>query len=147
MTNGPMVSTPRQFGSLEFTLSATKAVYKQGEPVKFVFSVRNTSSQVINATGSGCIVLSKITQGNTVVGPEGGLCPGAGYIVPLSPGETKSFEDTWLQTNVQGNQVAPGQYTVIYWLTAGQVDTISLTQAEAEQHLAANPIEIALQTQ
>ncbi|HEV2472580.1 MAG TPA: hypothetical protein VGS41_07955 [Chthonomonadales bacterium] len=128
--NGPVVSTPRAFDSLSFSLSSPKSIYAAGEPVPLAFAVTNVSDHAITVVGGGCFIRMSILEGTTVIGPEPGGCGAAGYTFTLGPGQVREFPASWDQKDIQAAQVPPATYTVVVWLTAGVVDGSNVSRPD-----------------
>jgi len=143
--NGPVVSTPRQFGSLEFTLSATKAVYARGEQVPLTFTVKNVGTQTITATIGACDFFgTKVTQAGNLVWQKSGGCGASTVQVTIMPGETKTYSYAWDQKDLQGNSVGSGRYTIKSWFNGFNEPTLPAGNQETNEF--ANPIDIIIQT-
>lgn len=138
-----------RFSMLQFGLSSTKAVYARGEAVPLTFTVKNTGTNpVAFVFGSGSTHTFKVEQsGQLVFQPFFG---GGAVItqISLAAGETKALSDSltrWTQVDMQGNQVADGQYTIRAYLVECGVDGATVTAEEAERDLAAEPALITIQ--
>lgn len=150
MANGPVVSNPRQFGSLEFTLSATKAVYARGEQVPLTFTVKNVGMQTVNVTIATPAFDATITQNNQLVwqyttSPLAGGGTGVIRTISIDPGVAETLDFTWDQKDQQGNSVMSGRYVVKAWFYPRSIDNTSVSQIQVESDLASNPIQIVTQ--
>jgi hypothetical protein len=145
--NGLVRSPSRQFGNLEFSLSAPKTIYARGENVPLTFTVKNIGTQTITADfGSPFPYTMQITQGKQVVREyPPGTTPMVGLRLTFAPGETKTFTKAWDQHYaLQSLEASPGPYQVNAWLRADQIDSTSFPQEQAKVQLSANPINITL---
>jgi len=140
-------SIPRQFGDLEFTLSAPKTMYARGENVPLTLSVKNVGTQTITAHfGSPVAQVLQVKQGSQVIWefPQGTAA--VGMTLTFAPGETRTFAQDWDQRYSQGGPTAaPGPYQVEAWLNSLQIGNTLYTREVAQVQLNANPIGIAIQ--
>jgi hypothetical protein len=124
-------------------LTTTKATFARGEQVPLTFQVKNDSSQAVTAIGGGCLSLYQIIQGGQDITPGVG-CAASGFSVTLAPGETKTYNIVLDQRDNNGNFLPAGQDTIKVWFTATNVNGTRMTDSEAQQNLAANPIQITV---
>jgi hypothetical protein len=145
--DGPVRSVPRQFGGLEFTLSAPKSRYARGENVPLTLSVKNLGTQTLTAHfGRPVAQVLQVKQGSQVIWefPQG--TAGVGMTLQFAPGETKTFTENWDQfRNQPGPTVPSGIYSVEAWLNSLQIGSTLYTQEEAQAQLKANPISVTIQ--
>lgn len=62
----------------------------------------------------------------------------------FASGETRTFNGSWDQTDLQGQPVTTGQYSVKMWFYADTIDGVNFSLAERESQLAAAPITITI---
>ncbi len=118
--------------SLQFTLTTNKTAYAQGEPVYSTFTVTNTGQQTI----SDQLDLPydfQVIQGSRVIywlsrDPNLGFGACCTTVPPLASGQSFIYStnptqnDGWNQKDLQGNQVAPGQYTLVAWWVPASIN-------------------------
>ncbi|MGD0644202.1 MAG: BsuPI-related putative proteinase inhibitor [Candidatus Bathyarchaeia archaeon] len=108
-------------GNLELNMTLGKTVYSLSEPVNLTLTITNISNQTINFTHTGLDFDFQVYNGtNNLVYQWSNLKAIAQFItiIPLSAGESRSTNFTWLQTcsfnaSVEGDQVSPGTYNII----------------------------------
>jgi hypothetical protein len=147
LVNSQARSLSRQFGNLEFNLSAPKTLYTRGENVPLTFTIKNISTQTVTAGfGSPFPYDIQVTQGKQVLWEfPPGTVPVVALRLTFAPGETKTFTQAWDQHySLQGPDAPPGPYQVHAWLRADQIDSASFLPEEAKVQLRANPINITL---
>jgi hypothetical protein len=137
-------SASRQFG-FEFALTTPKAAFSRGEQVPFTFTVKNTTNiSIVTTYPTSSIFMMQATLDGQVkwFDPQGGFEP-----KPLTyvPGETKTFNVTWPQTDINGVAVPVGVYTVAAWVPAISINGTVISPQYAQANLAAAPIQITLQ--
>ena len=135
--------SPRQVGSLEFTLMTTKATFTRGESVPLTFSVKNIGSQTEDARLGACDWFeTKVSSGSQAVWQESHThgCGSVVQPVSIAPGETKTYTYDWPQTDENRVQVPAGHYTLTSWYQPA--NTTDLPIENRETNGAANPIQI-----
>ena len=141
-------SAPRQSGSLEYALTTTKMTFAKGEQVSLTFTVRNVSMQTVNVELGTCDWFdTKVVNGSQVLW-EKRLTHGCGASVnPLSiaPGEIKTFNYSWPQTDQQGNPAPAGQYAIKSWFQPYNSTDPNLSPGNQEANEYAYPIQISVQ--
>jgi hypothetical protein len=149
--NVPVVSSPRQFGNLQFTEAADKSVYAPGEPVQLTFTYQNVGTQSMTFA-THCKPLDyKVFQGGTLVYHWNGGASGCGGTTPvtLAPGESATLQATWSQISDTGTQVPSSQYTIKMWLSTSSSPNNGgipdIAQGNPETNTAADPIQITIQ--
>ena len=146
--NGPVVSTPRQFDNLVFTLSVPKATYAKGEQVPLTFTVKNVGTQTLAVGLGACDWFdTKVITGSRLLWQKSVGSGCGGHVQPLSiaPGETKTFNYSWLQIDQQGIQVPTGQYSIKSWFQPMSPADPNPSPEKQEANEFANPIQITLQ--
>jgi hypothetical protein len=127
----------RRFGPFEFELTTTNTTFTRGESVPVTFAVRNVSSKTVNVVVPGCIILHKITLGSQDITP-GINCAGDIQSYSFAPNETKTYTDDY------EHEVQAGQNTIKVWYHADNIDGTIMTDAQTEQNLYANPIQVTV---
>lgn len=142
--SGPVTSRPRQFGSLQFTLSAPKATYAFGEAVPLTLAIKNVGTQPLSMVrASSQLYDIQVTQGEMVVWQQSLVSTYHKSVdmMVFAPNETKIYSvDTvkspeatsWRQKDLQGSPVPAGQYTIRFWLTPGTMNGAAITDAEQD---------------
>jgi hypothetical protein len=137
-----------QFGLLDFAAASDKAVFAHGEPVGFTFTVTNTGSKAVTVSGTGFFSSADPVPVAARV-EKNGQAPiwvvtnnGVGTSVVIGPGESKTGRAFWDQTDSNGAQVQPGDYTVTVMLAADRIDAQTFTQLT--ESLGARPITVML---
>jgi hypothetical protein len=108
-------------GNLELNMTLGKTVYSLGEPLNLTLTITNISNQTINFTHTGLDFDFQVYNGtNNLVYQWSNFKAIAQFItiIPLSAGESRSANFTWLQTcsfnaSVEGDPVSPGTYSII----------------------------------
>lgn len=101
-------------------VKAQKSPTPLGQPVEFVYAIRNRGSQPVTYTFSSAKqfdVWVKLGDKEIFRHSKGRVYATAITRLTLRPGETKTFAARWDQRDEKGNQVGPGVYTVFAQLT------------------------------
>jgi LPXTG-motif cell wall-anchored protein len=125
---------------VKVTLATDKATYAPGEPVNLTLSVTNNGSQPADLLFNNGQEIDYFAMQN---GQEvwrwsiGKFFTQNVHTVTLAPGETKTYEDQWLQI-ANGGQAPDGQYEMSGVVTTGpglpsNVVTITIGSAPAGQ--------------
>jgi hypothetical protein len=144
--SGPIVSTPRQFSPFQLTVSANRATYSRGEPIPLTLTVRNISTQPVTAISNfaffvgGRVTLHGRTVWDTTLGNHAAVIGNLSF----QPGETRSFALNWDQTDLQGNSVAIGQYTLKLWFAPDTINGTDVSAQAAEANWSANDIAVTI---
>ncbi|HET6384498.1 MAG TPA: BsuPI-related putative proteinase inhibitor [Armatimonadota bacterium] len=151
---GVPTATPRggsQAFPFAFTLTTDKTSYIRSEVVHATFTVTNNgtetayySSPAIDATVSqNGQVFWQISKGGEF--SPGGTSDQGVISATLSPGQSAPFKVDWDQRDQQGNYVAPGQYTLLVWLSSGAQEGSVHAPQPYQTTLAAPPVTITIQ--
>jgi hypothetical protein len=148
-STAPVTSPARQFGTLRFSLSASRATYARAEPVQITFVVRNVGAAPVTIDFVGATYATQVTRGDDVIVTFPQLIGGSvGAHETIMPGQTVTIPDTWDQTvPATGAPAPPGAYTVNAWLPATAVDGAVLSPESARSGLAANSIAFTIDGQ
>lgn len=137
------ITTTGHYKSLLFTLT-TQNAYARGQKLSYVFTAQNTDTQPVQASINAAGTDASISQGSSVLwqSTKVGSFPGGSFNVTFAPGETKTFNGTWDQTDLQGAAVPSGQYSLKVWLLASDVNHALVSDAQTQ--LSASPVQITI---
>ena len=119
---GPVVRADRTVGDLRLEMTVAKASFQPGEPVGITMRVINVSGAPVTVTTGG-------QQYDVLVRQRGALVwqwshdkafTQAVRTIEMPPGDTRSYQTSWDQRDLQGRAVEPGAYEVSCVLMTGQ---------------------------
>lgn len=144
-TTYPILSAPKRFGTLEFTVGTTKATFASQETIQVTFTVKNTGAEAVTLASSIAYVYQiQVRHGDDSVWsvpPDKFATPSPATTLTLAPGETKTFTASWNQFLVQDGPVPGGMYMVAASILANTINGVKPDKPDA---LKANPIPIRI---
>lgn len=139
----PTVAATGRYQTLLFTLSSPTALVR-GQDVPCTFSVKNTGNQPIQAGVSAVGNDASVSDGNSVVWQltKTEIIAGGSIATSLAPGETRTYNFNWNQTDSQNAPLPSGQYTIKAWWLASVVDGIVIDNPERQ--LSTSAIQVTI---
>ena len=144
------VTTRSVYGSLEFTLTVPKTVYKSGEVIAMDFTITNTSNAPVvilpDIAGHGNYY-EFVTRNSQQLYSSRFSAGGDSLGLPqtLAPREVLAYKVGWAQNNDRNQQVEPGKYLFYARLDAAGIDAQRFSRTEADALLGPPPIELSIQ--
>ena len=149
--DGPVVSVARRFEDLEFTLSLPKSRYVLGEEIPMYFVLKNVGTKTIEILSAGGAPYQfQALSGSKEVWLSSRAGGGGSSTITIAPNSSKTFDTIWLQRTPTGSISDPfissGKYLISVWLIPASIDGKYYSPEQKKTDLAANPLEIVIQT-
>lgn len=108
---------------LQLVLSADRAVYARGEPVRLTLAVTNPGPAPVTLTAPTSQLYDFIVLKDGVEvwrWSAGRMFLTVLTELTIAPGETRAFSEVWDQQDREGRPVGPGEHVVLGVLTGGE---------------------------